>query len=203
MAAAAREYGVAIVGGNVASGPALTVTTTVVGAPGERTVLRSGARAGDAICLTGPVGGAALALALLREGRPVPPDLLERYRRPRPRLDAAETIARVATAAIDVSDGLVQDLSHLAAASGVGARIGLDRIPLPGGYAALGGSLGGDLWRFALAGGDDYEVIFTAPQDARHPYVAIGEAAEPAAGVVVLERDGTPHPAPAGFAHLR
>ena len=163
---ASDAYECPIVGGDLSSSTTLVVSVAVVGDGGAAEpppVLRSGARPGDTLFVTGPLGSSAAGLALLRSGRTADaPDLVLSHRRPRARLDEG-TAARVAgaTAMIDVSDGLASDLRHLADASGVG--VVLDRVPV-----AIGvGRVSDDPEAMALGGGEDYELLFAAPDPAR------------------------------------
>jgi thiamine-monophosphate kinase len=174
LTAASDAYGCPIVGGDLTSAPTLVVSVAIVGdagtadplvGPGDQAgdlpapVLRSGARPGDTILVTGPLGSSAAGLHLLQTGRvSEAPDLVLAHRRPRARLDEG-TVARQAgaTAMIDVSDGLASDLRHLADASGVG--VVLDRVPV-----AIGvNRVSNDAESLALGGGEDYELLFTAP----------------------------------------
>ena len=122
------EFSISLLGGDTVATPGpLTVSLTVLGfAEPERLLRRSGARAGDAVCVSGVIGDAALALAI--------PDAAEalraRYRAPEPRLALGRALAGNASAAIDVSDGLVADLDHVCVASGVGARLDAASVPL-------------------------------------------------------------------------
>jgi thiamine-monophosphate kinase len=158
LGACARTFGVAVVGGNVSRANALSLTVTVLGAvPEGRAVLRSGARPGDLVAVTGTLGDAALGL---RPG--AARALARRQRRPLPRLAAGRALAGVVRAAIDVSDGLVQDLGHLCRASRVGARIGAHELPLSPAYRRAV-ARHADPWRAALAGGEDYELVVAIP----------------------------------------
>ncbi len=166
LLAASAAYDCPIVGGDLSSSATLMVSVAIVGdggAPAPPPVLRSGARAGDTLFVTGPLGSSAAGLALLRAGRvSEAPDLVLSHRRPRARLDEG-TAARLAgaTAMIDVSDGLASDLRHLASASGVG--VVLDRVPV-----AIGVSRVSDTPELlALGGGEDYELLFAAPDPDR------------------------------------
>ncbi len=156
---AAAWAGCEVVGGDLTAAPALVVSVAVVGAlddGGPPAVLRSGARAGDTLFVTGPLGASAAGLALLKAGRAgEDPDLASAHRRPRPRL-AEGRAARWAgaTAMIDVSDGLALDVRHLAAASGVG--VALERVPVAVGVARVAD----DPEALALGGGEDYELLF-------------------------------------------
>ena len=158
LGACARRYGIAIAGGNVTRASELSVTITVIGAvPEGRALLRRGARPGDLVAVTGTLGDAALGR---RPG--APRALALRQRRPAPRLSAGRALAALARAAIDVSDGLVQDLGHLCRASGVGARIGAADVPRSAAYERLA-AREGDPLLLALAGGEDYELVVALP----------------------------------------
>jgi thiamine-monophosphate kinase len=199
MRQAAEDVGVRIVGGNLARGP-LAIAVSVHGfVPANAALLRSGARPGDEIWVTGPLGGAAAALArggLAGFGGPEALDpLARRYFMPVARIDAGLALRGAASAAIDVSDGLLQDLAHLCAASAeaasapVGAALQADQIPLcPGATLAQ-----------ALGGGDDYELCFTT----RHG-LPPGLSAQRIGRIVAtagIEVDGRPvHPT--GYQHF-
>ena len=171
LAALAGRHGVAVVGGNITrtDGP-LVVDVTAGGQVGPRRWLtRSGARSGDEIWISGLVGGAAAGLEMLRaavpgSGSPVP-DCVLRHRRPEPRvrLGIAMGRARAARAAMDLSDGLADALRQVAAASGVGARIDGDAIPIDACAREWWTSRGVDPVSAALGGGDDYELLFAVP----------------------------------------
>lgn len=162
LADAAREARCVIVGGDLSTGPALVVSTAAVGllAAGPGPLLRSGARPGDRLLVTGALGRSAAGLRLLRSGTPADnppgPELMSAHRRPVARLAEGE-VARLggATAAIDISDGLAADLRHLAGSSGVGAA--LDRLPV------ADGATGAE----ALGGGEDYELLIATPDPDR------------------------------------
>ena len=162
VAAAATAFGCPLVGGDTTAGLALMVSVTVLGDCGPTgPVLRSGARPGDAVFVTGEMGGAAAALEALRDGRVVAPALARRLHRPTPRLrEGHAAAAGGATAMIDISDGLAMDLGHVCDASRVGARVQETAVPLAPG-ATFPHTLDGD----------DYELRFTAPDPeavARH-----------------------------------
>ncbi len=165
LSEAAQSFGIALAGGDVTRGP-LTLTLQVHGTvPRGQAIRRSGAQAGDLVCVTGSLGAAAAALALLDVAHPTQEatELLEHYHRPQPRLSVGQSLVGLATAAIDISDGLVADLGHILVASGVGARLELACLPLA---ADTGAPLNVRTER-ALYGGDDYELCFTLPAD-RH-----------------------------------
>ncbi|HET8540504.1 MAG TPA: thiamine-phosphate kinase [Anaeromyxobacter sp.] len=208
LGACARAHGVAVVGGNVSRARDLSVTVTALGAvPAGRAVLRSGARPGDLVAVTGTVGDAALGLR-----RGAARALVRRQRRPTPRTAAGLALAGLVRAAVDVSDGLAQDLGHLCEASGVGARIGLGELPLSPAYRRAARRLA-DPWAPALAGGEDYElVVAVAPASlpaaraaaarARTPLTVIGRFVR-GTGVRVVGPRGEPVSVPAGHDHLR
>jgi thiamine-monophosphate kinase len=158
MREACAEHGARLVGGNLARGSEVTVAVTVMGevAPG-RAVRRSGARVGDRVVVTGSLGAAAAGLRASRRGAPWSSDerdAILRYARPTARVGEAAVLAqRGARAMIDVSDGLALDLSRLCEASGAGARIDLDAVPVHP-AATLDDALGG---------GEDYALLATLP----------------------------------------
>jgi thiamine-monophosphate kinase len=171
LAAMQQRYSLQLLGGDTvaANGP-LTIGVTAFGsAPAGRQIMRSGAGDGDDIWVSGSIGDAALALAIYNEGdtgRMAAPEygyLLDRLQRPEPRVALGQNLIGLATAAIDISDGLAADLGHLCRASAIGADIEAESIPLSA--AALGcvgasSSYGMDI---VIGGGDDYELLFTAP----------------------------------------
>ncbi len=157
----ARRHRAPLLGGDTVRGP-LAVVVHVVGRPVHRDGLRrDGASAGDAIYVSGPLGGGGGGLAALSAGAD-DAELLRRYWQPAPRLALGAALADIASAAIDLSDGLEIDLGRLAAASGLGAELSLDQVPLLGAAARRFGRERTLAW--ALGGGDDYELCFTVPQ---------------------------------------
>ena len=206
LAADQRQFDVHLVGGDTASTPGpLALTVTAFGdVRAGQALLRSGARPGDRVVVSGTIGDGALGLAVI-QGRLTglsDPDrqyLIGRYRRPRPRVGLGLALAGVASAAIDVSDGLIADLGHICARSNAGARIRAQDLPLsPAARAAL--DRDPDLIETVLTGGDDYELCLAVPaarrgslpalasgQDA--PLTDIGEIVT-GAGVVAIGKDG-------------
>ena len=160
----ADRHRVALVGGDTIRGP-LVITITVMGFVTPRDALRrSGARVGDVICVSGALGDAAAGLELLRSKRESfdsEDPRVQRFLRPTPRLALGRALRGRANAAMDVSDGLLGDLAKLTAASGVGARLELERLPVP---APLENESAADMERRVLTGGDDYELLFTLPR---------------------------------------
>jgi thiamine-monophosphate kinase len=189
----------------MATGSELSITTTVVGDAPDAPLTRSGVRPGDALFVTGTLGAASLGLQLLRAGRgELAPACVERWRRLVARVREGAQLAGTASAAIDVSDGLLQDLGHLASASGVGFELELSQLPLAPGLELACRVLGLDPQALALAGGEDYELLFTLP-DGRIPPLGtrIGRAVA-AQGVRLLDRQGrvVAPPPNAGFQHF-
>ncbi len=165
--ALAERHGVQLVGGDTTRGP-LSVTVQVQGfVPQEKALTRCGARPGDHVFVTGSLGDAGAGLAI-EQGRleftgPPADFLLARLHRPTPRVGAGLGLRGLATAAIDISDGLAQDLGHILTASGVGAVLDIDHLPLSNALLASGIDRP---WRLAVSAGDDYELCFTVPADA-------------------------------------
>ncbi len=169
----ADETGTALAGGDLSRSPVLVLSITVVGHAerAELLVPRGGARPGDALVLTGELGGAAAGLTLQERpelaaalAEPVAGRLLERLTRPQPRLAAGRALAAAgATAMIDVSDGLGGDARHLAEAGGVGLRIDARALPLAEGVAEVAAALGRDPLELAASGGEDYELLAAIP----------------------------------------
>jgi thiamine-monophosphate kinase len=167
------RYGIDLLGGDSVSteGPVVLSVTALGRADGDRVLRRSGARPGDAVFVSGALGDGALGLKAARgELGGLAPEHVEalaaRYRLPLPRVALGRRLVGLASAAIDLSDGLPGDLGHVCRASGVGARVEAAKVPLSqAGRAAVVHDPA--LLRTALAGGDDYELLFTLPPDRR------------------------------------
>ena len=222
----AGETGVTLAGGNITTSPGpLIVDVTLIGSVRPRKVLtRSGGRPGDALYVSGSVGAAAAGLGWLRwhshqnRGIPAPdPGLVacvERYRRPAPRTRLGALLGRgkVASACMDLSDGLADAVAQLAEASGTGARIDAGLLPIPQAARQWLSGQGLDPIRAALAGGDDYELLFSVSPNRRSrlrtvtqqsrglPLTRIGELT--ASRDIVLGREGGTEPLPEGFTHF-
>jgi thiamine-monophosphate kinase len=199
---AARRFGFSIVGGDTcASAGGVFLSLALVGAAGPRPLTRGGAHPGDLIFVTGHLGASALGLAALERGTagglsgPLR-SCARRHLRPEPRLAFGSALARtgVATAALDVSDGVSRDLLRLCAASRVGAEVFADRLPVLPATRRAALLLGRDPAESALHGGEEYELLFTArPRDATQ-VAAIGVVAQRRAGVSVSSADGRRRP---------
>jgi thiamine-monophosphate kinase len=208
-----ETFGVHLIGGdtNATPGP-LTIALMALGeVPSGQILRRGGARAGDTIFVSGTIGDATLGLAALRGALPeldgaAAGHLIDRYRLPVPRVGLGPRLIGLASATIDISDGLVADLGHICDVSRLGAVVDAARVPLSD---AARRAIGGDRTRLeaALTGGDDYEILFTAPPEAAGKVeqlsreiglaiTPIGEmCAEPSDGrdrVVVLDEPGRP-----------
>jgi thiamine-monophosphate kinase len=160
---AASADGCILVGGNLAAASQWVVSVTLVGEPCGEPLLRSGARVGDLVYVSGTLGGAAYAREILLGRRAGDQAATLPFRRPtaRLRLGAALARGRAASAAIDVSDGLLQDLQHVCEASGVGAIVDASRLPCARSLRRLTPR---KRLEHALAGGEDYELVFTVPR---------------------------------------
>jgi thiamine-monophosphate kinase len=159
---AARMAGVAVAGGNITRATELTITVALLGVVETQPMRRDSARPGDKIYVTGSVGDAAVGLRILQNKISAPPSarayLVKRFLQPTPQVDAARKLARTkpAAAAIDISDGLWQDLGHVLERSSVGARVNSMALPLSKAYRQVCG----ENYELALNGGDDYELLF-------------------------------------------
>jgi thiamine-monophosphate kinase len=206
FAQAQRAFACAVAGGNLASGGELSITTTVIGDAPAAPITRAGARAGDALYVTGELGGAALGLRLLLAARcELAPECVARWRRPTPRLREGAALASVASAAIDVSDGLLQDLGHLAEASHVGFELELHRVPRVAPLAGASAAIGVDPDALVLAGGEDYELLFTAAPELRPAVGTRIGTVTAAQGIRIVDASGRAIAAPRGpgYDHFR
>jgi len=204
-----------LIGGDTVRGPRVVAVQAMGLVPEGQGLRRAGASVGDRIYVSGTLGDAALGLAVaqgeIEAGVPQAQYLRGRLDRPEPRLELGRALRGLASAAIDVSDGLVADLGHLLSASGVGARVRLQQLPLSSAYRELHASVG---WDAALSGGDDYELCFSVPEDrvAQLENVAadlpcaihcIGEIV-PRPGMCIEDVDGREYqPATSGHDHFR
>lgn len=209
LRSASDAFGLELAGGDTTSGP-LTLSLQVHGTVEQGSgVRRSGARPGDLIAVSGTLGNAGAALDYLSEPTPSSDMLavLEHYHRPWPRLDLAGAVRQYASAAIDISDGLLADLGHILAASEVGGRIESARLPLSPALARLKGDKAVD---YALRSGDDYELCLCfspenwerAPEALKRQLTVIG-VAEAGPGLHLDGVDCSLEAVPAGFDHFR
>ena len=194
------HFNLTLVGGDSTSGGSMIHTTmTCFGLSDGAPLRRNGAQVGDDLYVSGNIGGAAYALALLQQNQPVSESLAARYHHPEPRLALGQMLRSIASSALDISDGLLTDIAQLCSTSDVGATITRSAIPCdPALLACI--AQDGAAWRFALNGGDDYELCFTAARQHREaiahiaqalalPLTRIGEIT-PHRDVVLMDEDG-------------
>jgi thiamine-monophosphate kinase len=198
----AKQYGVTIVGGDISRAPLVAVTITILGSSPTRKILtRSSAKAGDIVAVTGNLGAAAAGIALLKNERHLDEEaeshLKNAFLHPTPRLaEGLLLVEQGVKTAIDISDGLVADLGQIGKASGVGARIEVERVPIE---PAVKTAFSDKALEFALSGGEDYELLFTAGSEiiervkkaASVPVTAIGEIVT-GKGVSLVDKEGKP-----------
>jgi thiamine-monophosphate kinase len=203
LAAETALVGAGVVGGDLSASPTLTIAVTALGDLGGRPpVLRDGAQPGDLVALAGRTGWAAAGYTILSRGFRTPKALVEAYRRPEvPYACGPLAAAAGATSMIDVSDGLLQDLGHIAAASVVGIDVRTEAFEVPGQMRDAATALGVDPYQWLLAGGDDHALAATFPAGAPLPdgWRLIGTVHD-GAGVTV---DRKPWTGGTGWDHFR
>ncbi len=202
IAAECDTVGVSVVGGDLTRADQVVLALTVLGACEVAPVLRSGASAGDVVAITGRQGWAAGGLAVLARGFRSPRALVEAYQLPSPPYDAGLVAAKAgATAMIDVSDGLLADLGHIAEASGIAIDVETSAFDLAEPLRAVGAALGVDPMEFVLGGGDDHPIVATFAEGSVVPegWTVIGTCA---AGEPVVTVDGTDYDGPRGHVHF-
>ncbi|MDW8067281.1 MAG: thiamine-phosphate kinase [Anaerolineae bacterium] len=219
------RWGAEIVGGNMAHSPGgVIVDLFLLGeVEPDRLLRRSGARVGDRVLVTGTLGDSAAGLTLLLRSEATGSDVhrafvLRRHLTPTPRLWEGRAISRsgLGTAAIDVSDGLASDIGHICETSGVGVHLWADAIPVSDAARAIAAAVGADPLEWALFGGEDYELLFTAPadraEDLAHwvqeetgtPVSIIGEIVPADQGMTLVRADGSVLPLrKGGWDHFR
>ena len=211
LAADQRQFGIRLAGGDtVATDGPLTLSLTAIGTlPIGSAIRRSTARAGDLVFVSGSIGDAGAGLALLQGAAPVPSgaQLIARYRLPEPRTELGPALRGLATACVDVSDGLVADLGHIASASRVAATVDMTKVPVSAVCRQVSSPVE------AIVAGDDYELLFTVrPEDADRAEAAASTVGVPVTcigaiaageGVAVRGADGAPIELPrSGFRHF-
>lgn len=206
MYSVADKYGFTIVGGDTTRSSLLTISVALLGEVEPQLLsLRSDAKVGDKICVTGDLGKSRAGLELLLAGKEgaVGPHLS-----PKCRLNEARAIASYCNAMIDVSDGLASEVNHICEMSGVGGVINMDAVPIAEGTVAAAKVLGHDPYDYAMGGGEDFELVFTIPKDKLGglsldcPVTVVGEVLEPEAGVN-LEAGGMRAPLKGGYDHFK
>ncbi|MBN1996016.1 thiamine-phosphate kinase [candidate division KSB1 bacterium] len=173
-----NRYGVDIIGGDTTHSSAMVISVTLIGqVDKEKITTRSGARPGDIIRVTGPLGASTAGLKLFVDNRPGFAAVKLKHTEPSCRLDVSEAIAGTATAMEDVSDGLASEVRNICQSSGTGAMIYRDKIPVEPETIEAAKSLGEDGVNYALFGGEDFELVYTVPPVSadRCPGVTVGE----------------------------
>lgn len=200
-----RKVGASVVGGDLTRSDVLVISVTAVGVVDGTPVRRSGARPGDLVAITGRQGWAAAGLAVLGRGFRSPRAVVEAYRRPEvPYAGGAEALALGATSLIDVSDGLVGDLGHVAEASGVTIDVRSADFVVEEPLQAVGAALGVDPMTFVLGGGDDHALLATYPAGTVLPdhWTVVGEVSEAGEAGPVVTVDGRGYDGDPGFRHF-
>ena len=204
MWAEATRAGVGIVGGDMVRAPQLVISVTALGdLSGRAPVTRSGARPGDVLAVCGRLGWAAAGLAVLGRGFRSPVGVVNAQRWPEPPYEAGpEAADKGATSMIDISDGLLADLGHVAAASEVGIDVQTARIVMPHRLVEVGSALGADPLRWVLTGGEDHALAATFPPFADLPegWTRIGSVTMPGSGITV---NGKAYDHTGGWEHWR
>ncbi|MBE9374424.1 thiamine-phosphate kinase [Saccharopolyspora sp. HNM0983] len=199
----AQQVGIGLVGGDMVSAQAVTISVTALGdLRGRVPVTRAGARSGDVLAVAGRLGWAAAGLAVLGRGFRSPVAVVGAHRVPEPPYAAGPAAAAAgATSMIDISDGLLADLGHIAAASGVGVDVRTDQLPVPQRLSEVASALGADARHWVLTGGEDQALAATFPPGAELPegWTAVG-AVDEGAGVTV---DGREYEGGSGWEHWR
>lgn len=210
--AACESYGLELIGGDTIALPAgapRVYGMTAIGRAGAHTPSRSGGRAGDRLWVAGALGDSAAGLAQLTQSPAATGPLVDIYRRPIPLLEMGRALASKATAMMDVSDGLLIDLERLCSASGCGAEIDLDSLPLSSAFVAERGP-GRDARLFAATGGDDYAILAALPDDLDPVSLSLPQAPTltcigrlvSQGGLALSDRDGdVPLPESLGYEH--
>ncbi len=207
IAEEAALVGASVVGGDLTTASEVVIAITVLGACEIAPVLRSGAQAGDVLAIAGRQGWAAAGLAVLTRGFRSPRALVEAYQRPQPPYAAGLAAAHAgATAMIDVSDGLLADVGHLAHESVVSIDLHRDAFELADPMHAVGSALGVDPMQFVLGGGDDHAIVATFPAGTTLPegFTVIGSVSGADSGnSAVVTVDGAAYDGPRGWSHFQ
>ena len=216
----AKRFRVELIGGDTSLSQKIIINICLLGEGGKRNLLfRKGAKVGDDLFVSGRLGDSALGLKMLQEKTKMKgsEELAKKHLSPCPRVELGQAIAKyhLATSMIDVSDGLLIDTSHLLEESGVGARIHEDCLPLSRLYRKWVRSFSKDPIRFALSGGEDYELLFTAPSSKREqistlahslkiPITRIGNILPKMEGFHLIRKNGKDYsPSRLGFEHFK
>lgn len=206
---ACEEFGVYPLGGDTTRADALTVDVAILGELSSAPVLRSGAKPGDLLAVTGELGASAAGFLALEGGDFGPERLVRKHLRPTPRVEAGKIAARLgASAMIDLSDGLASDVRHVCGKSGVGCRVDLSLLPIAEDTRRLVESLGRNPEFLAATGGEDYELLIAAPEavldelaeEMEEPLKVVGEVTGEG---IIFHRGGEPVEGLSGWDHFR
>ncbi len=160
----AQQFNTQLIGGDITRGPVLNITIQVHGfVPPNKAILRTGAKVGDVIYVTGSLGDAGLALQCIKQNKEIPEQLLNRLNKPQPRINEGIALREIVHSAIDISDGLIADLGHILEKSVVGATIDTSKIPLSHYLQEMTDF--NHAIKLALTAGDDYELCFTVAKE--------------------------------------
>lgn len=204
----AERYGVEIIGGDTTHGKLMVLNVVVTGSvEKEHLCLRSGAKPGDYILVTGALGGSRAGLELLLKGLKKPEKPVKKHLDPGCRMDISRKVASVANAMIDVSDGLASEVGHICERSGVGALVEKENIPLYEGTEMVGEIVKKDPYEFALNGGEDFELVFTVSKEnlerAMEFGQVVGKIVERERGILLKDRNGKITNLKGGYDHFR
>ncbi|WP_419662777.1 ThiL: thiamine-monophosphate kinase [Desulfosarcina variabilis str. Montpellier] len=210
MSQACRRYDITIAGGDTTHGRMITISITLLGRVSPQNLcLRSHARPGEVLCVTGPLGGSAAGLAMLLAGLTPPDYLKSKHLAPQCRLDLSPRIAPEASAMIDISDGLAADVNHICDQSGTGVEITLTDIPLHPSVIGAAHTMGKDPYAFALSGGEDFELLFSVSLAGKNKLeekgvslIPVGRVTEAAAGRMLKLPDGQKRTLSGGYNHF-
>lgn len=210
MTETCRRHGVVLAGGDTVTGERITISITLLGRVSPPNLrLRSHARPGELLCVTGPLGASAAGLALLSAGLKPPDDLSDKHLAPSCRLDLVPLIAPLARAMIDISDGLAAEVNHICDQSGTGAEIVAAQIPIHPSVPMAAGLTGTRAIDLALSGGEDFELLFSvSPRNRQHlenqgvPLTVVGRVTAAASGRILTLPGGKQTALAGGYNHF-
>jgi thiamine-monophosphate kinase len=210
LTASCDKHGITMAGGDTTQGQVNTINIALLGSVSpEALCLRSHARPGDLLMVSGTLGASAAGLAMLLDNRTASDYLLEKHLAPTCRLGMAQRIAPLINAMIDISDGLGSEVHHICRKSGTGAEIDLTRIPIHKEVKSAARDLGADPYQWALSGGEDFELLFSiAPQKLSlldgtgMSYYHVGRITDDTDQIVLIQPDGTRTDLSGGYDHF-
>ena len=206
-----RCHNIALLGGDTTQGAVTTINISLLGAVSPQNLcLRSHAKPGDLLMVTGPLGGSAAGLAMLNSGKTPSDYLKQKHLEPRCRMDAVELVAPLANAMIDISDGLGAEVNHLCTQSKSGAEINSNLIPLHDEVIKAGQLLGVDPLEWAIGGGEDFELLFSIPpqkiaelDEKEIQCTQVGKITDQRGNVRLIDRTGCSSQLQGGYNHFR